>query len=146
MRDVTLRLCYHVCRMSDHLVQQLQTEIALSTTEAEYIALSQSMREVIPFMELMQETDAIFGIHNPSLTLHCRVFKDNRSCIKLTESPKLTPMTKHIAIKYHHFCKHVSDGTIKIEHIDTKEQIADIFTKALADSTFNYLRSKLMGW
>jgi hypothetical protein len=125
---------------------KLQTEIALSTTEAEYIALSQAMREVIPFMELMQEIDDVFGIHNPSPTFHCRVFEDNRSCIKVAESPKFTPSTKHIAIKYHHFRKHVADGTIKIEHIDTKEQIADIFTKPLADPTFNYLRSKLMGW
>jgi hypothetical protein len=125
---------------------KLQTEIALSTTEAEYIALSQAMREVIPFMHLMQEIDQVFGIHNPSPTFHCRVFEDNRSCIKVAESPKFTPRTKHIAIKYHHFRKHVEDGTVKIEHIDTKEQIADIFTKPLGDSTFEYLRRKFMGW
>ena len=125
---------------------KLQTEIALSTTEAEYIALSQAMREVIPFMNLMQEIDNIFGIHNPSPQFHCRVFEDNRSCIKVAESPKFTPRTKHIAIKYHHFRSFVSDGTIKIKHIDTKEQIADMLTKPLEEGTFKYLRRQLMGW
>jgi hypothetical protein len=127
-------------------MSKLQTEIALSTTEAEYIALSQAMREVIPFMNLMGEIDAIFGIHNPSPKFHCRVFEDNRSCIKVAESPKFTPRTKHIAIKYHHFRRFVSDGTILIEHIDTKEQIADILTKPLEEASFKYLRQRLMGW
>ncbi|MEY3108605.1 MAG: hypothetical protein RL730_956, partial [Actinomycetota bacterium] len=125
---------------------KLQTEIALSTTEAEYIALSQAMREVIPFMNLMQEIDDIFGIHNPSPQFHCRVFEDNRSCIKVAESPKFTPRTKHIAIKYHHFRRFVSDGTIVIKHIDTKEQIADMLTKPLEEASFKYLRQRLMGW
>jgi len=127
-------------------LSKLQTEIALSTTEAEYIALSQAMREVIPFMNLMQEIDDIFGIHNPSPKIHCKVFEDNRSCIKVAESPKFTPRTKHIAIKYHHFRKFVSDRTIQISHIDTKEQITDIFTKPLDEATFVYLQAKLMGW
>jgi hypothetical protein len=125
---------------------KLQTEIALSTTEAEYIALSSAMREVIPFMNLMEEIDDVFGIYNPSPKFKCRVFEDNRSCIKVAESPKFTPRTKHIAIKYHHFRKHVTDGTITIEHIDTKEQIADILTKPLEEANFVYLRRQMMGW
>ena len=44
---------------------KLQTEIALSTTESEYIALSQAMREVIPFMNLMVEVGEVFPFHNP---------------------------------------------------------------------------------
>ena len=125
---------------------KLQTEIALSTTEAEYIALSQAMRETIPFMNLMQEIGGVFEFFNPKPKSHCKVFEDNISCIKVAESPKFTPRTKHIAIKYHHFRKHVSDGTVTIHHIDTKEQIADIFTKPLDESLFNRLRCMLMGW
>ena len=125
---------------------KLQTEIVLSTTEAEYIALSQSLREVLPFMNLMKEIDDVFGIHNPSPKFHCKVFEDNLSCIKVAKSPKFTPRTKHIAIKYHHFRKYVSDGTVTIQHIDTKEQLADIFTKPLDEKTFTYLRLQLMGW
>ena len=126
----------------------LQTEIALSTTEAEaeYIALSQAMREALPFMNLMQEIGAVFEFHNPKPKFHCIVFEDNISCIKVAESPKFTPRTKHIAIKYHHFRKHVADGTVSIHQIDTKEQITDIFTKPLDEALFNSLRLMFMGW
>ena len=53
---------------------------------------------------------------------------------------------KHIAIKYHHFRKFVSDGIVQVLHINTKEQIEDIFTKPLDEAMFVYLRAKLMGW
>ena len=82
---------------------KLQTEIALSTTESEHIVLSQAMQETIPFMNLMVEVKSIFPLHNPTPKFHCKVFKDNRSCIKVAEGPRHTPRTKHIAIKYHHF-------------------------------------------
>jgi hypothetical protein len=125
---------------------KLQTEIALSTTEAEYIALSQSMCETIPFLNLMAEIGNVLDIFSPKPKVHCKVFEDNMSCIKVPESPKFTPRTKHIAIKYHHFRKHVADGTVTIHHIDTKQQIADIFTKPLDEGLFNSLRKMLMGW
>jgi hypothetical protein len=96
---------------------KLQTEIALSTTEAEYIALSQSMRETIPFLNLMAEIGNVLDVFSPKPKVHCKVFEDNMSCIKVAESPKFTPRTKHIAIKYHHFRKHVADGTVTI-HLD----------------------------
>ena len=125
---------------------KLQTEIALSTTEAEYIALSQSMREVIPFMNLIVEVGEVFPLNNPKPKFHCKVFEDNRSCIRVAESPKFTPRTKHIAIKYHHFRKHVSDKTIAIFPINTSDQLADIFTKPLDRIVFTKLRKQIMGW
>ena len=125
---------------------KLQTEIALSTTESEYIALSTAMREVIPFLNLMQEISELFPVSKKKPVFKCKVFEDNESCIKVAKSPKFTPRTKHIAIKYHHFRTYVQDGTIEIHSIDTKEQIADIFTKPLADASFVYLRKLLMGW
>ena len=59
-------------------VSRLQTEIALSTTEAEYIALSQAMREVIPFMHLLQEINKVFSINTNKAKFHCKVFEDNK--------------------------------------------------------------------
>ncbi len=125
---------------------KLQTEIALSTTEAEYIALSQAMREVIPFLNLIKEIHDVLPIERTSPKIFCKVFEDNQSCIKVAESPKFTHRTKHISLKYHHFRQYVADGTIKIEPIDTREQIADIFTKPLDEKQFSYLRKKLSGW
>ncbi|KAL7464856.1 hypothetical protein ACHAXS_005184 [Conticribra weissflogii] len=125
---------------------KLQTEIALSTTEAEYIALSQAMREVIPFLNLMKEICDVLPIENSSPKFFCQVWEDNRSCIKVAESPKFTHRTKHISLKYHHFRQFVANGTIKINPIDTREQVADIFTKPLDEKQFTYLRKKLCGW
>ena len=53
--------------------------------------------------------------------------------------------TKHIGFKYHHFRSKVKDKTISVQYIDTKQQIADIFTKALPESQFIYLRGLLNG-
>ena len=104
---------------------KLQTEIVLSTTEAEYIALSQAMRDVLPFLNLMKEIREVVPLQQNDPKLFCKVWEDNRSCIKVAESPKFTPRTKHIALKYHHFRQFVSNGTVVIKPIDTKEQTAD---------------------
>jgi hypothetical protein len=69
----------------------------------------------------------------------------------MAENPKFTPRTKHIAIKYHHFRKHVitqanPDGFILLEYCSTHDQIADIFTKPVRDDIFFKLRKNLMGW
>lgn len=125
---------------------KLQTEIALSTTEAEYIALSQSLRDVIPLMQLLEELDAVFPLNHPTPQIHCKVWEDNNGALSLASNQKFSPRTKHIAIKYHHFRDHVSKGKISIHAIDTKEQTADIFTKPLEKDLFLYLRSKLCGW
>ena len=125
---------------------KLQTEIALSTTESEYIALSTAMREVIPFMGLMKEISGTFGLIPRKPVFKCTVWEDNNSCITVATSPKFTPRTKHIAIKYHHFRSFVADGSIVIKPIDTAEQLADILTKPLSPKAFNYLRKKFMGW
>jgi hypothetical protein len=125
---------------------KLQTEIALSTTEAEYIALSQALREVLPFIELLKDINEIFPIHLPTPKMMCTVYEDNESCKAIVIKQKFSPRTKHIALKYHHFRAHVNNGTVEIESIDTKEQIADIFTKPLDEAPFVYLRKKLCGW
>ncbi len=128
------------------LSSKLQTEITLSMTEAEYIALSSAMRELLPFLTMMKEIHKIFPLEERKLKFICCIWEDNHSCIKVAESPKFIPCTKHIALKYHHFQQYVSNGTIKINPIDTQEQIADIFTKPLDEKQFVYLRKKLCGW
>ena len=82
---------------------KLQSEIALSTIEAEYIALSQSMRELIPFMNLLQDINILFNLNLDEPKFHCKVFEDNNSCIVIATSNRFSPRTKHIAIKYQHF-------------------------------------------
>ena len=127
-------------------VSKLQTEISLSTTEAEYVALSQSMRDIIPFMNQMKTMNKIFGQVNEKPDIYCTLFEDNNGALELAKTPRYRPRTKHIAIKYHHFREYVKEGHVHILPIDTNEQIADQFTKGLPAQTFKYLRNLLMGW
>jgi hypothetical protein len=125
--------------------------IALSTAEAEYISLTQALRETIPLATLMREVNEIFPLYLPHTRFIIKVREDNQSCIAMAENPKFTPRTKHIAIKYHHFRKHVitqanPDGFILLEYCSTHDQITDIFTKPVRDDIFFKLRKSLMGW
>ena len=81
-------------------VSKLQTEIALSTTEAEYIALSQAMRDVISLMFLLEEIQEQMGIPSIKPIVKCTVFEDNNGALELAKTPKIRPRTKHIALKY----------------------------------------------
>jgi hypothetical protein len=125
---------------------KLQSEIALSTTEAEYIALSQATRDLIPMRALLQEFALATKLIVGETIAHSTIFEDNKGCTELASAPKLRPRTKHIGLKYHHFRSHVSSGAIKIQWIDTKHQLADIFTKPLPVPTFEFLRHHLLGW
>jgi hypothetical protein len=82
---------------------KLQTEITLSTAEAEYIALSQALRETLPMTNLMKEINVIFPLHLPLPKFVIKVGKDNQSCIAMANNPKFSPCTRHIAIKHHLF-------------------------------------------
>ena len=125
---------------------KLQTEIALSTTESEYIALSQSLRDVIPLLNLLRELHGVIPRSDESPVVHCTVHEDNKGCIDLVENPRIRPRTKHIALKYHHFRSFVRDKTISVKYVESEEQIADILTKPLGDNQFGVLRKKMMGW
>jgi hypothetical protein len=62
--------------------------------------------------------------------VYCKEFEDNSSTLELTRLPELCHRTQHIKVCYHHFCKHVHKGLIKIFPIDTKDLITDALTKA----------------
>jgi Reverse transcriptase (RNA-dependent DNA polymerase) len=125
----------------------LQTEIAMSSTESEYISLSQSLREVLPLMELARElSDAGFNLGVSTPKIHCKAFEDNSGALEMARTPKLRPRTKHLNIKYHHFREAVEDGSVSIHSISTENQLADIFTKPLPVIPFAKLRLKIMGW
>jgi hypothetical protein len=138
-------ITYAGCPM--HWASKMQTEIALSSTEAEYIALSQSMREVIPIMWLLQEaSDHGIEFINSKPKVHCTIFEDNAGAIEIANVPKMRPRTKHLNLKYHHLREEVKKGTISIHHVSTKDQMADIFTKPLEEGLFTRLRHMMMGW
>jgi hypothetical protein len=112
---------------------KLQTKIALSTREAEYIALSQSMGELILLRRIMLEIITAMklpGVQN--LVIKSVVLKDNNGAITTATAVKMTPCTKHIAIKDHFFKSHINGGDngITLAKIDNMHlQKADIFMK-----------------
>ncbi len=122
----------------------LQPEIALRTTEAEYIALSQATWEVIPFIHLLKEISSIFDLHMPQLNVHYKV--NNRSWMIVATSGKFSPRTKHKAIKFNLFYEFVEKGVFEIFPVNSKKQIADIFTKILEEDSFLMVRQKLNEW
>lgn len=126
---------------------KMQTLTALSTTEAEYIALSSALREVIYIMNLLNELKGRgFALSASTPKVKCRVFEDNRSCIEIATNHKTRPRTKHLSCRLHHFRSFVSRGDITIEHVSTTEQLADMFTKPLPRDQFIKLSNRLMGW
>ena len=87
--------------------------------------------ELIPFRSLELEFQERLQYLSTAITISCKVFEDNNGALELANDPKFRPRTKHIGIKYHHFWDNVKSGKIEVLPIDTNEQIADIFTKAL---------------
>ena len=126
---------------------KLQSTTALSTTEAEYLALSAALRDVIFVLHLLDEL-GIFGVDLVAAkpVVRCKVFEDNCRALELAKAPKLRPRTKHIAIPYHHFREYVAKGRIILQYVNTKEQVADIATKPLPRDQFRKLRDRLLGW
>ena len=125
---------------------KLQTQIALSTTEAEYIALSSALREVIPLIELLREMKRNkIDVFVTAPKIYCKAFEDNSGALELAKAPKLRPRTKHINIIYHHFREYVRDGSIQIFAIPTLKQLADICTKPLAQNMFIPFCKTIMG-
>ena len=129
-----------------HWFSRLQSEISLSTTEAEYIALSTAARELLPMRLLLSEIALRMNIITKAPMIHCTLFEDNIGAETLAKAPKMNPRTKHIAIKYHFFREAVKNKTLKITRIDTKNQLADIFTKPTPISALEPLRKEIMGW
>jgi hypothetical protein len=127
-----------------------QGETALSTTEAEYIALSTAMRELLWLRRLVVEISEGFGVSYDRVTkIKSKVFEDNQGAIAIAGKPNLTSRTRHLHTKYHFFKEHlgVKDGDgIEIEYIRSEDQVADIFTKGVGNTLFKPLRDKLMGW
>jgi Reverse transcriptase (RNA-dependent DNA polymerase) len=128
-------------------ISRLQTEVAHSSTEAEYVALSQALRDAIPMMGLLKEaSDLGVPITSAKPTFRCTVFEDNAGCVELANVPKMRPRTRHINLKYHHFREFVAKKVIQVLKVDGDDQLADLLTKPLADDKFIFLRHGLLGW
>jgi hypothetical protein len=130
-------------------ISKLQNEIALSTMEAEYNALSYAMRSALPFKTTVQAVAQAIGLSDDRATkFKTTVWEDNAGALTLAnmEPGRITPRSKHYAIKYHWFRSHLKPNQVEVLKIDTHDQKADILTKGLTTATFQSIRKLLCGW
>ena len=112
-----------------------QSTVTTSSTEAEYVALASAAREAKWLVDLFD------WIGKPQKPI--TIYEDNQSTIKLALNPRNHQQTKSIDISNHYTQDQIKLGNINVSYIPTKDQIADIFTKALPNHSFEYLRNKL---
>ena len=128
---------------------KLQTLTALSTMEAEYIALLSALRDQILIMQLLKQVIAR-GIDEKFTPprVHCMAFEDNGGAIELVRQPKIWPQMKHINNYYHHFCSYTkgSNPEITTWAVSTEDQLGDMFTKPLPEALFTKFWHLIMGW
>ena len=129
---------------------KLQNLIATSTMMAEYVALSYGMRELLPIKRQIEEICSLLKIDRDENTRIVKVHEDNEGALKLANSPvtKITPQSKHFAVKLHWFRSMVMDKAMNFElnYVKTERQKADIFTKGLLVTEFRKKRKLIMGW
>ena len=107
-----------------------QSCVALSTAEAEYMALSSAAQEAVWLRQLTTE------LKSPPETV-TTIFEDNQSAIDMTKNPQFHGRAKHIAIKYHFIREQVQNGTIKLKYCPTSQMLGDVFTKGLYTTISN---------
>lgn len=127
-RKSTSAYFFLVCGNCVSWKSQLQPVVALSTTEAEYIAATEAVKEGIWIQGMLQELQIYGGV--------ATVFSDSQSAIHLCKNPVFHDRTKHVEIKYHFIREKVTQGVIKIEKVSTEENPADVGTKVITLSKF----------
>ena len=114
-----------------------QELVTLSTTEAEYVALTHATKEALWLQNLLSELFRDLKTH--PFPLH----SDNMSAIALAKDDKYHARTKHIDIRFHFIRYTIEEGKIKLIFCPTASMTADILTKALPRPRLDYLVEKL---
>ena len=116
-----------------------QAIVALSSCEAELIAIDDAVRELRFLHKLLED----FGQH--VTTTPTIIGQDNTSTITLCESRHFNQRTKHLALRYHHVGDEIRKGTVKLRYLCTEDMTADILTKALYKDQHIKHRDVLLG-
>ena len=114
---------------------QRQSIVSLSTAEAEYIALTHGAKEAIWLRQFLND-----------LGLSCKtvpILVDNQSAIRLASNSEFHKRSKHIDVRFHFVRDVIDRKEIEIDYVQSKNQLADIFTKPIAKQQFCFLRDNL---
>ena len=109
----------------------------LSSTEAEYVAFCEACRDAVYLSNLLESVG--FKCNGP-----IKMYEDNQSCIDMLKGRSRHTASKHINPKFHFGRDMVSQGTVILIHVNTADQIADLFTKPLGRTVFKPLQHKLL--
>ena len=132
-----------------------QQSTAISSCEAEYMAASFAACEAVWLSRLFKEDLLYDDVHIVTASAKLSekefkgmrplvVFEDNTGAIALSKNPVTHKRSKHIEIRYHFVREKVRSGEIVLRKIDTRHNIADLWTKAVKPSQYIYLRNKVL--
>lgn len=113
-----------------------QMSVAASSTEAEYMALYEAVREALWLKSLAASINIV--VDKPII-----IYEDNNGCISIANNPTNHKRSKHIDIKYHFSREQVEKNVIKLNYIPTGQQLADALTKPLPAVAFQDIRRKI---
>ncbi|KAI9905230.1 hypothetical protein PsorP6_013904 [Peronosclerospora sorghi] len=114
---------------------KFERTVALTSAEAEYMALSLCVQEVLWMRAMLKD----MGIEQKTAT---QIWEDNQGEIALAKNAGYNSRTKHVDIKHHFTRENVENGTVQIDYVDTKNQLADLLTKALGTKKLKLLCGK----
>lgn len=109
-----------------------QQTVALSSTEAEYMALSSAVQEALWLKQFEQEINLKIG--DDPIEIYC----DNQSALCLAECDGFRARSKHIDVRHHFIRDKINDSLIKVFYLETEKMIADSLTKAVVGHKHNY--------
>jgi len=115
-----------------------QPIITLSSTEAEYVALTGAAKDILWIHKLLKEFSFLHNLSLPT-TLYC----DNQGAIRLSKDATFHSRTKHIDVHFHFIRQTITSGDVELLYIPTEKMVADIFTKSLARVKFERFRAEL---
>ena len=110
----------------------MQTVVALSTTEAEYMAATQAYKKAIWIQRLLEE----LGHKQEKISVFC----DSQSALHIAKNLDFHSRTKHIGVQYYFVREVVEEGSVDLQKIHTKENLTDILTKPIDADKFIWRR------
>ena len=135
-QKITSGYVFHMGSGAISWASKKQPIVALSTTEAEYVAATAAACQAVWMRKMLRSLcqEQVKGTV---------IFCDNSSAIALSKNYVFHKRTKHIDTKFHFIRELVSNGEIVLQHCRTEDQFADILTKPLQQKSFEYFRKCL---
>jgi hypothetical protein len=136
-RRSTTGFVFTLCGGAVSWQSRQQRTVALSSTEAEYIALSDAVREAQFLRQLLLELGYPQAGPTP-------IYQDNQACIAMAKNDSFSKRTKHIDVRHQFVQDAVKEGLVRIEYMHTSQMPADCLTKPLGRNKFHECREAFM--